>query len=339
MAHPYRPSERANALAADTLSAALQVISEHAEAVDRDGRFPVEGIAALAQAGLLGLCVPTSHGGLGEGPRTFATLTEGIGRVCASTAMVFVMHTAATQVLVTSATLADRDAVLRQIATGKHLTTLALSEVGSRSQFWAPVSRMEEHGGQLQTSARKSFVTSAGSADSYVSSAQMPGAESPLQSTLYLARKGAPGSKVTGRFDGLGLRGNDSAPVAFEGMPVAKGDLLTPQGGGADAMLGVILPWFNVGTSAMAHGLCQAALAATIAHLQGTGFAHSGAALRDLPNLRSRVADMSVTTEQSRALLGHTLDGLEVPTRRLPCGCCSAGSPRSKRRIESPTSP
>jgi alkylation response protein AidB-like acyl-CoA dehydrogenase len=296
----------------------LKIIAENADAVDRSGRFPAEGIRALGEAGFLGLCIPTSHGGLGEGPRTFVTVTEAIARACASTAMVFVMHNAAAQVVVASTTLAGRDQLLRDMAAGRHLTTLAFSEMGSRSQFWAPISKLEDRGGQLQTSAKKSWVTSASEANSYVSSAQMPGAESPMQSTLYLIRKGTAGSRVDGKFDGLGLRGNDSAPVTIEGLAVGAGDLLTPQGEGANGMLGVVLPWFSIGTAAMAHGLCQAAVGATIGHLQGNSFAHTGTALRDLPNLRVRVAEMSVTTEQSRSLLGHTIDWMEAPSEASP---------------------
>ena len=37
--------------------------------------------------------------------------------------------------------------------------------------------------------------------------------------------------------------------------------------------------------------------------------------LRDLPNLRARLAEMCVRTEQSRALLGHTLDQMESGVR------------------------
>jgi alkylation response protein AidB-like acyl-CoA dehydrogenase len=57
---------------------------------------------------------------------------------------------------------------------------------------------------------------------------------------------------------------------------------------------------------------------ATAAHLQGAGFAHIGTQLRDLPNLRMRLAEMSVATEQSRALLGHTLRELAVPDEATP---------------------
>jgi alkylation response protein AidB-like acyl-CoA dehydrogenase len=180
------------------------------------------------------------------------------------------------------------------------------------------VSALAATDGGFRVSAEKSWVTSGRRADSYVSSAQKPGAASPLESTLFLVRRTSDAVRVLDTFNGLGLRGNDSTPVLLDRVPVAAQDLLTPQGEGAGAMLQIVLPWFSVGTAAMANGLSLAATTATARHLQGTGFAHTGTALRDLPTLRARLADMSVRTEQARALLGHTLDQMEHPSEATP---------------------
>ena len=250
-------------------------------------------------------------GGKGAGLRAFAAVVEELATACGSSAMIYNMHVAAAQAIASGASLKDRDALLRDIAAGTHLTTLAFSEKGSRSQFWAPVSKSLAVNGGFETSAEKSWVTSANAADSYVSSMLNAGAASPMESTIYLVRKGAKGLSIAGGFNGLGLRGNDSAPVRLEQVRVGHGDLISAPGEGANTMLGVVLPWFAVGTAAMAHGLCRAAVAATTTHLQGTGFEHTGTHLRDLPNLRARLATMSMRTEQSRALLGHTFDHME----------------------------
>jgi alkylation response protein AidB-like acyl-CoA dehydrogenase len=224
------------------------------------------------------------------------------------------MHVAAAQAIAASATLTRKEAILRKIAAGEHLTTLAFSERGSRSQFWAPVSVLTERDGGFVVSAEKSWVTSARHADSYVASSQKPGAAAPLESALYLMDRSNPGVRIEGNFDGLGLRGNDSAAVILERAPVPRGDLITPLGEGATAMHFVVLPWFSIGTAAMANGLSRAATLATAEHFKRTGFAHAGTGLRDLPTLRARLADMSVRTEQARALLGYALGEIEEPS-------------------------
>jgi alkylation response protein AidB-like acyl-CoA dehydrogenase len=303
--HEFR--KRAATLASGTLS-------EYAVDVDANARFPKEGVAALARDGLFGLCVSKDFGGAGQGARVFAAVTEELAQGCCSTAMIYVMHVAGAQAIASSATLGRKDEVLRRIAAGQHLTTLAFSERGSRSQFWAPVSVLGEADGGFVASGQKSWVTSANHADSYVASSQKPDAASPLESVVYLIDRVNPGVGVEGRFDGLGLRGNDSVSVIIDRAPVPASDLISPLGEGAATMYHVVLPWFSIGTAAMANGLSRAATAATAEHLQRTEFTHNHTGLRDLPTLRARLADMNVRTEQARAFLGYALGEIEEPS-------------------------
>ena len=318
MRHVYGLSESAQENVSTASRIATEVALANAPDVDVQGRFPAESMKALAEAGLYGLCLPVEAGGRGDGMRGFAGVVDELAGACASTAMVYVMHVTAAQAIATSTTLGDRGSILKRIAAGSHLTTLAFSETGSRSQFWAPVSRLEENNGHYVTSASKSWVTAAGHADSYVSTAQRPGAGSPLESTVYLVRTKAKGVRVASAFNGLGLRGNDSAPVSLEKITVSRRDLISAPGEGPKIILEVVLPWFAVGTAAMANGLCRAAVQRTAEHLIGTEFAHDGTKLRDLPILRARLAQMSVRTEASRSLLGYTLDHLEQPSDVTP---------------------
>lgn len=316
--HPYglNPAEEQAAAGAGRI--AREVCRVHVAETDAAARFPQESLAALAGEGFLGLCVGAELGGKGLGPRAFAAVAEELAQGCASTAMIYVMHVSAQQAIASSATLESRDELLRHMAAGRHLTTLALSEKGSRSHFWAPMSKMAAFNGGYRTSALKSWVTSANHADSYVSSAQKPGAASPLESTIYLVRRGAAGVRVSGGFDGLGLRGNDSAPMVIEDLTVGAGDLISGLGEGPKTLLEVILPWFAIGTAAMANGLCMAAVAAAVQHLSQTGLEHTGAKLRDLAPLRARLAQMSLRTEQARALLGYTLGEVMNPSATTP---------------------
>ena len=318
MVHVYGLSDSARAHVSTAARIATDVSQPNAADVDSKGRFPDESMKALADSGLYGLCLPKAVGGKGEDMRAFAGVVEELAGACASTAMVYVMHVSASQAIANSSTLHHRDSILREIAAGHHLTTLAFSESGSRSQFWAPVSKLEETNGHYVTSASKSWVTAAGHADSYVSTAQKPNAVSPLESTVYLVRTKADGVRVTSAFNGLGLRGNDSAPVSLDRVTIEKDDLISALGEGPKVILEVVLPWFAIGTAAMANGICRAALQRTTEHLTTTGFEHDGTKLRDLPNLRARLAEMSVRTEQSRSLLGQTLNQIESPSEVTP---------------------
>ena len=113
-----------------------EVVAKNAVDVDSAGRFPQESIDALRAAGFFGLISSKEVGGMGEGPRAAALVVERLATECASTAMVMCMHYSGTAVL---EKYGAQD-VRKEIAAGKHLSTLAFSESGSRSHFWAPTS-------------------------------------------------------------------------------------------------------------------------------------------------------------------------------------------------------
>src|SRR6185436_12129585 len=144
--------------------------------------------------------LPVDIGGTGLGPRTFASVTATLAEADASVAMVYVMHIlgAATISAVRPDAAQAVAPILQEIAAGRHLSALAFSEAGSRSHFWAPVSRAHRNGDGVRISASKSWVTSAGQAQSYVVSALSPEGAGPTDSTLYLLLAGTHGLSVAG---------------------------------------------------------------------------------------------------------------------------------------------
>ena len=203
---------------------------------------------------------------------------------------------------------------LAEIAAGRHLSTLAFSEAGSRSHFWAPVSRARKNGRGVHLTAKKSWVTSAGYAQSYVVSALAPEGTSATDSTLYLVPAGAPGLSVAGPWDGMGLRANASAPMLLEDCAIPSDARLTDDGGGFQAMLEVVLPSFNLGSAAVALGLCRAAVAEVTTHLKTARFEHMGQSLGEaLPTLRALLATMVIETDGLSARIDDLVDHLERP--------------------------
>jgi len=138
-------------------------------------------------------------------------------------------------------------------------------------------------------------------------------AKGPTESTLWLVAKGAPGLAVEGSYDGLGLRGNASAPMKLRDVEVQEKDRLSGAGKGFDVMMGVVLPWFQVGSAAISVGLAETALALTAAHLNSAKFEHMGALLNTLPNLRANVARMRIEIDRSRGQVARTTRAMEKP--------------------------
>lgn len=284
------------------------VIAPAAADIDRTGAFPRAALEALSQAGLLGLVSAKEVGGLGEGHRAAALVLERISSECASTSMVVCMHYAAAAVIEAHGPRPIREA----IASGQHISSLAFSEAGSRSHFWAPVSTATAvaGNGHVKLDAQKSWVTSAGQVDSYVWSSKPMAAEG--VSSLWLVPANAPGLSIRGPFDGLGLRGNHSSPIQAIDVEVETSARLGNDGDGFNLMMGIVLPYFQIMSAGCCLGMMEAATTKAAAHVGGTKLQHLGSALAELPTVRAYVARMRIKTDMVRALLLDTLTALET---------------------------
>lgn len=283
----------------------LSVVEPAAEVVDRTAQFPRSALAALAEAGLLGLLSAPEVGGLGGSLADASRVVSRLAQACGSTAMVVTMHYCAIAVIEQYGSSELRG----QIAAGRHLSTLAFSESGSRSHFWAPMSEaVAAEGESFLLTGSKTMVTSALEADSYVWSSR------PVQaagaSTIWLVASDNPGLTRPKPFDGLGLRGNASAPISADGARVAASARLGADGKGFAIMMDTVLPIFSVLNASCSIGMMESALTRATKHVGQTRLEHLGSSLADLPTLRAYLARARIRTDAVQALLSDTLDAL-----------------------------
>lgn len=282
------------------------VIAPAAAEIDRTGEYPRAALTAMGQAGLLGLISSKDVGGLGESHRAAVQVIERIARECASTAMVLCMHYCGTAVIEAYGGRTVREAIAR----GEHISTLAFSEAGSRSHFWAPLSTATRIEAGIRLDAKKSWATSAGQADSYVWSSKPLAAEG--ASSIWLVPIKAQGLSVNAPFDGMGMRGNYSSPMTAEGVIVSEKDLLGEDGKGFDVMMGIVLPYFQVMNAACSLGIVDSAIQKTAQHLMNTKLEHLNQALNESPTNRAHLAKAKIKADMLRTLLYDTVSALET---------------------------
>ncbi|MEC5179352.1 Rv1679 family acyl-CoA dehydrogenase [Arthrobacter sp. CG_A4] len=290
------------------LDPVLAVAGANARDVDAAARFPTEAVHALRESGLLGLTMPQDAGGLGGGPHELVEVLSALAGACGSTAMIYLMHISAVMP-VAAAPPAGLPGVVADMASGRALASLAFSEPGSRSHFWAPVSRARQNDAGVLLDARKSWVTSAGHADVYLVSTRTAAADTV---DLYAIPAGHPGVEVSGEWRGMGLRGNASSPMTFAGE-VPEENRVGAAGGGMDLMLQTVLPWFNLGNASVSVGLSRAAVEAAIHHTSAARLEHLGESLAALPTVRARLAKMSIELAVTTAYLHQAAGRLAEP--------------------------
>ena len=289
-------------------------LAPHAARHDRDASFPFDSFDDLRQAGLLGLCVPPEHGGLGADFATYAMVIAELGRHCAATALSFSMHASACMGAGLIADLLDMSPAQRVeherhralhferiVGQGK-LYAQPFSEGGAAAAGkapWSTVARKVDGGYRIN--GRKIFASLSGAADFYGVLCTLDGPGATLRDTLYLAVPGdAPGLEVCGDWDPLGMRGTVSRSLLLRDVFVADTARLLPEGLYHQATLR--FPHMFTTQSPTYMGIAQAAYDFTVQYLRAELPGMSPVKRRMYPTKQAAVAEMRIKLEQTRAL-------------------------------------
>ncbi len=110
------------------------VVLPLAAEVDRDRRFPEEAVRAAAEAGLLGVLIPSEYGGAGLDALAFAICIEELAQACASTSVIVDVHTSVgSEPILLFGTEDQKREWLPRLASGELLGAFALTEPASGS--------------------------------------------------------------------------------------------------------------------------------------------------------------------------------------------------------------
>ncbi|HET9978096.1 MAG TPA: acyl-CoA dehydrogenase family protein [Burkholderiaceae bacterium] len=314
---------------ADTLTPMQRELIERAAALgrerfapraarwDREASFPVENYADLRDAGLLGICVPKGHGGLGADFATYVMVAAELGRHCGSTALSYNMHVCSTMwagfiadaLDMTTAQRADHERIralhfARVVGEGK-VYSQPFSEGGAAAAGKAPWgTRALKVAGGYRVTGKKIFASLSGAADVYGVLCTLEteaGAGGTVRDSLYLAVPAdARGVTVSGDWDPLGMRGTVSRTLTFDDVAVADDARLMPEGLYFQAasryphMFATLSPTYM--------GIAQAAYDFTVAYLRGEVPGMPPVMRRMYPTKQIAVAQMRIMLEQTRAL-------------------------------------
>ncbi len=278
------------------------VVAQEAIPSDEDAVWPEQSFRAAQAAGLAGLVVPVQSGGLGLGLEALLKVCQVFGHQSASFAISYGMHCVGTAVIAAKATPAHQD-ILRQIAAGRHITTLSLSEPGSGAHFYYPSTTATETATGYILSGTKSFVTNGGHADSYVMSTVAPRESGePGLFSCFLVPASTPGLRWGEPYRGFGMRGNSARTVHLEDAPAPSEALLGEHGDELWYVFNVIAPYFLTAMAGTYLGIAERALHEAIGHLQGREYHHDGSRLSENAVLQHRIGTLWANVARTRQL-------------------------------------
>ncbi|GAA0134683.1 acyl-CoA dehydrogenase [Paenibacillus sp. YSY-4.3] len=292
------------------------VIKPRAEEIDREGKFPKENLEALAEAGWNGVLIPQRFGGRGLDHVAFAIAAEEIGKGCPSTSLVYVMHVGAVQTIALYGNEDQKERWLGPVRAGS-IGTYSTSERASGGHWWFNFSEASRDGEDYILNAEKSFTTSSGQADFYVFQTRSPGAQTPTDVSFFIVDSKLPGIKP-GVWEALGVRGNHSGPITYEGVRVSSQDKLGTEGQGREILESGVSPVYLIGLGSTWLGVAEAALEASVNYVKGMVHRDFNKRLADYQIIRQQLAEVKVLVESLKPWqisLAKQLDELQAQGR------------------------
>jgi alkylation response protein AidB-like acyl-CoA dehydrogenase len=256
----------------------------------------------FAEMGWLGIAVPEAHGGSGAGMTELGIVMAGAGRFILLEPFLgtVVMGAGALEL----AGNAKQKAMLAQIAEGKLTMAWCHGEPGGGyARDWVKAVARKDGGGYV-LDGEKSFALGAHAADQLVVSARIGSETGPVG--LFLVPRAAAGVSLV---QAPALDGRPGAAVRLAGVKIGADGRL---GDGEKDLMPVIERLIDRGviqTCAEAVGAMAAVTDITVEYLKTRQ--QFGQALSKFQVLQHRLVDMSVSTEEARAIVHAALQALD----------------------------
>ena len=265
-----------------------------------------------------------------------AQVCEELGKACPSTAIGFGMHHVGAAVLAAKATPEQMEHFVEPITRGQHLTTLALSEPGTGAHFYLPQTQLtHDPDGSLLVNGKKSFVTNAGHADSYVASVVALAAGSAVgEFSCIVLSNDAQDLRWGEPWQGLGMRGNEARTLELRDVRIPRSQLLGDEGDQIWYMFNVVAPYFLMAMSGTYLGIAVAALEEARSHLSARHYTHSGTTLASEPILQHRVGTLWAKVARTRALVHHAAEAGDRGAEDALLALCSAKAEVAECAVE-----
>ncbi|HXY86344.1 MAG TPA: acyl-CoA dehydrogenase family protein [Gaiellaceae bacterium] len=278
---------------------ALERVAPAAEELDREGRFPYELVAELAELGLMGMTIPEEYGGAGTDTLSYAIAIEELTRIDSSVAItVAAHHSLGTLPIYYFGSDHQRREWLPSLASGAKLAAFGLTEPGAGSDAGATQTRAELRGGSWLIDGSKIFITNAGTDITACVTITAQTGDDEISNII--VPNGAEGYVISKPMKKLGWRASDTRELSFEACTVPEANLLGARGAGFHQFL-EILDGGRISVAAMGVGLAQGAY--DLAEAYARERQQFGRPISKFQAVQFRLADMATEIEAGRALV------------------------------------
>ena len=278
---------------------AVSRVAPVAEELDREGRFPYELVAELAELGLMGIPIPEEYGGAGADTVSYAITIEELTRIDSSVAITVAAHTSlGTMPIYLFGSDAQKQQWLPQLASGQKLAAFGLTEPDAGSDAGATSTRAELHDGEFVVNGAKIFITNAGT--DITACVTITALTGEGETSNVIVPNGTPGYELSAPMRKLGWHASDTRELSFTDCRVPEGNLLGERGKGFRQFM-EILDGGRISVASMGVGLAQGAYDLAFAYAQERQ--QFGRPISKFQAIQFQLADMATEIEAGRQLV------------------------------------
>ncbi len=277
-----------------------EAIRPVAAALDEEARFPAEIYARMAELGLFGITVPEEEGGAGADTLAYAVVMEELSRGYASVADQCGLVELVATLLHEHGSAAQRERYLRPLLRAERRCAYALTEAEAGSDLAAirtTATRTADGGWRLD--GGKLWIHNAPVCDFAVVLARTDPAAGHRGMSIFLVDADRPGFGRGRKEAKMGQRASQVGALSFDSVALPEDALLGPLNRGFHIMMSV-LDKGRVGIAALAVGLLQAALDASIEHARARR--QFGQAIAEFQGVQWLLADMAKDLHAARLM-------------------------------------
>jgi alkylation response protein AidB-like acyl-CoA dehydrogenase len=301
------------------------VLAPRAPQWDETASFPFANYDDLRAAGILKMCVPDAHGGLGADFATYMMTAAELGRFCGATALTLNMHICSTMwtgVLADGITMNDNERAEHRERAPLHFSRVVgqgalyaqpFSEGTAAAAGRAPfgtAARRSVQGGTpgWAINGKKIWASLSGAANYYgiLCTEDIEGKTPDPRDTLYIAIPAdSEGLAISGDWNPMGMRGTVSRNLTFKDVFVPDSEQLMPRGVYFRAAQTWPAMFFTLAPTYL--GVANAAYDFTVKYLRGEVDGEPPVKRRQYPTKQLAVAQMRIQLEAMKSLFWRAI--------------------------------
>lgn len=279
-------------------------IRERAAEVDSTEQYPWDNVAALTDAGFMGMCIPKAHGGLGASYLDAVLVVEEMAKACGVTGRIVVEgNMGAIGAICAYGTQAQINRIAPLVLAGDK-PAICITEPGSGSAATDMTTVAVKTGDTYVLNGIKHWITGGGVSKAHLIFAQVEENGERLGIGGFLAVRGEDDGLIIGpREPAMGLRGIPETEVRFEDLEISAAMAVIPPQGIKRGFAGLMNAYNGqrVGAGTVALGVAAGAYDAACEFIKLRE--QFGRPIAEFQGLQWMVADMNVSLEAARMMI------------------------------------